>query len=171
MIISNATPLIYLAKVQQLELLKKIFGKVVITPEVKQEVVDRGKALQKPDAFLIEREIEKGWIIVKESTEKVVIVFDIHPGEKSVIALAKSLSQKVVLMDEMMGRKAAQLSGLTPRGTVYVLLEALKKRHLTFDQFITILDTLANEGFRLREEIYTKAMEKAREISKNRSER
>jgi hypothetical protein len=42
MIVSNASPLIYLAKVGKLELLK-IFGEVVIPEEVKVEVVDSGR--------------------------------------------------------------------------------------------------------------------------------
>ena len=41
MIVSNATPLIYLAKVGKLDLLK-IFSRVVIPKEVKVGVVDRG---------------------------------------------------------------------------------------------------------------------------------
>ena len=50
MIVSNASPLIYLAKVGKLELLK-IFGEVVI------EVVDKGKMLEKADAYIVENKV------------------------------------------------------------------------------------------------------------------
>jgi len=63
MIVSNATPLIYLAKVGKLELLK-IFGKVYIPEEVKVEVVDKGKSLGKQDSYVVEKAIKEGWIKV-----------------------------------------------------------------------------------------------------------
>ena len=45
-VVSNATPLIYLAKVDKLNLLKSVFSNVFIPEEVKREVVDEGKRLK-----------------------------------------------------------------------------------------------------------------------------
>ena len=42
-IVSNAIPLIYLGKVGKLNLLECIFGEVIISEEVKREIVDEGK--------------------------------------------------------------------------------------------------------------------------------
>ena len=43
MIVSNAGPLIHLARISKLKLLKTLFGEVVIPNAVKEEVVERGK--------------------------------------------------------------------------------------------------------------------------------
>lgn len=63
--VSNATPLIYLAKAGKLHLLRAVFGEVLIPEEVKVEVVDRGKELGKKDAYAIEAAIEEGWLVVE----------------------------------------------------------------------------------------------------------
>lgn len=44
-VVSNATPLIYLAKTGRIDLLTKVFGKVFIPQAAKVEVVDSGKLL------------------------------------------------------------------------------------------------------------------------------
>lgn len=58
MIISNSGPLIHVARIYKLKLLKELFGEIVIPYAVKKEVVDRGKEEGMADAFLIENEIE-----------------------------------------------------------------------------------------------------------------
>jgi len=50
-VVSNATPLIYLAKIGKLYLLKRVFGEVFVPEEVKIEAVDRGKQLRVSQQF------------------------------------------------------------------------------------------------------------------------
>ena len=52
-IVSDATLLIYLAKIKKLDLLKSLYSKIIISQEVKIEVVDEGKKIKEPDSFLI----------------------------------------------------------------------------------------------------------------------
>ena len=52
--VSNAGPLIHLAKIGRLNLLKDIFNRIIIPESVKVEVIDKGKERGKPDAFLID---------------------------------------------------------------------------------------------------------------------
>ena len=66
MTVSNSGPLIHLAMIGRLDLLQALFGSVIIPSTVKMEVVDRGKEEGKADAFLIEGEIENGWIVVED---------------------------------------------------------------------------------------------------------
>ncbi len=166
MIISNATPLIYLAKVRRLDLLKILFQEVLTTPEVKKEVVDKGKEMQQQDAYLIEKEIEVGWIKIKATTTNCLSNLELDAGEKSVLCLAQELNAKVVLIDERSARTAAKLLGLRPRGTISILLESVKKKIVTFDEFLALLNKLTQEGFRLSEEVYTDAIEKAQKLEK-----
>ena len=54
---------------------------------------------------------------------------------------------------------------LIPRGTLFVLLEALKLNKIDFDEFLKVLDNLLIEGFRLREEVYLKVIKEAKRSS------
>jgi len=166
-IVSNATPLIYLGKVGKLNLLECIFGEVIISEEVKREVVDEGKKLKEPDAYLIEKEIKAGWIKVSNVKKLIDVPLKLEKGEISTLSLAKKLGIKEVLIDEAPARTASEVLGLTPRGTIFVLLKALKIREITFDEFLKILNKLLKEGFRLKEEVYLEAIETAKKITQH----
>lgn len=163
-IVSNATPLIYLAKAGKLDLLKKVFGEVLIPEEVKIEVVDRGKELGERDAYLIERAIEEGWLKVL-NTEIAEVPIKLEHGETAVLSLAKKTGVKEVLLDEVSARAAARLLNLTPRGTVFVLLKALEKKEIDLDEFLEVLNQLIKQGFRLKEEVFAEAVREARRIA------
>jgi len=163
-VVSNATPLIYLAKVGRIHLLRKIFGEVFIPEEVKVEVMDKGKQLGERDAYVIEKAIEDGWLKVIRA-EVLEIPIKLEPGEIAVLSLAKRLRQREVLVDETSARTAARLMELIPRGTVFVLLKALEIKEISLSEFLDALSDLVKHGFRLKEEVYLEAVRKAREIA------
>jgi predicted nucleic acid-binding protein len=163
-VVSNATPLIYLAKAGKIELLKTVFGKVFVPDEVKIEVVDRGKLIGEKDAYVVEKAISEGWLKVL-STDTVEVPIRLDKGEEAALSLAKKLGLKVVLVDEVSARSAARLLGLTPRGAVFVLLSALSKNKLGLDEFLEVLGELISQGFRLKEEVYVEAVKEARRIA------
>ncbi len=162
-IASNATPLIYLAKTERLDLLRKIFEEVYIPEEVKVEVVDRGKQLGEEDAYIIERAIHEGWLKVLRA-EPMEVPLKLQPGEVAVPSLAKKLGLREVLMDEASARATARLLDLTPRGTVYVLLKTLENREIDLNGFLEALSQMIRQGFRLKEEVYVEAVREARRI-------
>ncbi len=164
-IVSNATPLIYLAKVGRLNLIRKLYSKVYISSEVKKEVVDIGKKLKKIDAPIIEKEINKGWIIECKVKRSMDIPIDIEIGEKTTLILARDKGIKSVLIDDLAGRAAAKLLDLEPKGTLFILLKSLKNKEIGFNTLIKILEGLIEKGFRLREEVYLRVIKEAREIS------
>jgi len=168
-IVSNATPLIYLAKSGRVNLLKKAFGQVFIPEEVKVEVVDGGKDLGERDAYLIEKAINDGWIKVLKS-EILEIPIKLELGEIAALSLAKKLGVKEVLVDEAPARTAARLLGLTPRGTIFPLLKALESKEVNLNDFLEILNELIKQGFRLKEEVYLETMRKAREMTEKDNE-
>ena len=163
-VVSNATPLIYLAKAGRIDLLKKVFGQVFIPEDVKIEVVDRGKQLGEKDAYVVEKAIGEGWLKVL-SVDIVEVPIKLDKGEEATLSLAKKLGLKVVLVDEAAARSAARLMDLTPRGTVFVFLKALEKNEIDLDEFLEALDELIDQGFRLKEEVYMEAVKEARKIA------
>jgi len=69
MLAFDATPLIYLAKVKKLHLLRNIERKKVIPRAVFEEVVTKGKEYGKVDALMVERLVEQGVFQVVEVEE------------------------------------------------------------------------------------------------------
>jgi hypothetical protein len=58
---------------------------------------------------------------------------------------------------------------LTPRGTIYVLLEGLKEGILDMESFLKSMEKMIKEGFRLKEEVYIKTIRTAQKIERNKS--
>ncbi len=167
--VSNSTPLIYLSKINSIHFLHLIYKKLLIPQEVKKEVVDEGKRLKKFDALLVEKEIENGFIKVCKTKKTIKTAIDIDVGEKAVLALALDKKISNVLIDEHAGRVAADMVGLTPRGTLYVFLKVLEMEKISFNTFTQLLDDSISKGFRLKEEIYIKAINIAKKISDDHS--
>ncbi len=164
-VVSNATPLIYLAKANQLGLLQAMVKQVFIPEAVYQEVVIEGKRLGEKDAYRVERAITQGWIMVQDVKVVYPVEISIHPGEVEVISLAKEKGIEAVLMDDAKARAASEIAGLRPIGTVWLILKAVKNHILDFDQFLSTLEDIIQSGFYLKEEVYLKAVRKARELS------
>lgn len=157
MMISDSSPLILYGRINKLNLLLKVYGEILIAPEVYQEVVVRGKEQGYPDAFLIEELVKANKIEIKylEKTfafqalrlQSLYGVLD--SGECETIALALQLKQKEVLIDEEMARQVARLFNLTPRGSLRVILEAYSKKIITKEEVFTILKELIDAGLRI----------------------
>lgn len=157
MIVSDASPLIHLAKAGKLHLLREIFGEVLIEDEVKKEVIDREKDEGAPDALVIEKAVKEGWIDVKK-IEGYESFNGIHKGEGNTILLAKKYECSV-LIDEEDGREVARATGLKVRGCLYVLKKAVEMDLMNKDDAIKTLDKMIDEGFRISTRIYVKFLD------------
>ncbi len=146
MIVSNSGPLIHLAKVGRIELIRDIFGEVIIPHEVKLEVVDRGKDEGMGDAFLIESEIEDGWIVIDKSNnlkvKEIAKSAGIDIGEASAIMLARR-KKCPVLIDDLAARRFAAGLGLEAVGSIGVLIRSTKMQKISKNEALEVLDKLA----------------------------
>lgn len=163
--VSNATPLIYLAKANKLSLLQTMVKQVFIPEAVYQEVVIEGKRLGEKDAYRVERAIDQGWIVVQGVKIICPVEITIHPGEVEVISLAKEKEIETVLMDDAKARAASEMAGLRPVGTLWLVLKAVRNDILGFDEFLTTLESIIQSGFYLKEEVYLRAVRTARKLS------
>jgi len=168
--VSNATPLIYLARLDKLHLLKNLFIQVQIPPEVKIETLDRGKAKGYSDVYVIEQALDDGWLILEPLTtenvkksETLAKMTGIDVGEAQTIILTKQKNEKLVLIDESNAREVARQFGLTPRGTIAIILTAIKRELITKDVAKQMLERLIEINFYISANIYRdtlKAIEK-----------
>jgi predicted nucleic acid-binding protein len=110
-IISDASCIILLDKIGELDLLNKLFGKIIITSEVASEF---GHPL--PLWFKIQEPIDKNFqALIEKSVDK---------GEASAIALAVELNNCLLIIDDLKGRKFANKLGLTITGTMGVIVDS-----------------------------------------------
>lgn len=165
-IVSNATPLIYLAKTDKLNLLKAIANQVYIPKAVFQEVATEGKRLGEKDSYRVEKCINEGWLNIKEVNKLLSFDFPLHFGELEVISLAVQKGIKKVLIDDAKARSVADLAGLQPVGTLWVILKAVKNRMMDFDEFLSTLESMIHSGFYLKDEVYIKVIRQARQLTK-----
>ncbi|GAG43949.1 unnamed protein product, partial [marine sediment metagenome] len=89
----------------------------------------------------------------------------LHPGEEEVMSLAKEIGTEIVLVDDIKARVACELAGLSPRGTLWLLLKAIKNDILDFDNFLRALEDMTRSGFFLKEEVYLRAVREAKKLS------
>ncbi len=165
MVVSNASPLIYLARTGQLHLLRLLFGEVQVPEEVKIECVDRGKEKGYADAHVIEKALHDKLIVVHkltdENREKAVNLseaFGIDYGEAQAILLAQQKGEREALIDETHARKAARFLGLTPKGTIYVIMAAMRRGHISKTDGKAILDLIVEAKFHISLKIYKEAL-------------
>jgi len=142
--VSNAGPLIHLAQIGRLSLLREIFGSIVVPSIIIAEVVGEGKKLGKPDAFIIEGEVGK-WIEICDSpgnVEEIASRAGLHAGEVAAILVAKE-KMLPVLLDDMAARRFAIGLGLEVVGSVAVLIKAVKEGFLTKKEAVGSLEKLS----------------------------
>lgn len=140
-----------------------IFTTVLIPEQVKLEVVDGGKQLGRADALSVEKAIQENWIKVYK-TGLISTPIELESGETAVLSLARKLKIREVLIDEISARTVAKVLGLQPRGTLFVLLSALKRKAIGHEEFLDSIDLLMKHGFRLRQDVYLQAIREARKM-------
>jgi predicted nucleic acid-binding protein len=127
-VVSNATPLISLSLINQLGLLKALYGQVYIPPAVCEEVVTKGKG--RPGAQEV---AQADWIVVREVPEVARGTVQprpaaLHAGEVETMELALWLQAELVILDERLARKVAKTQGDGSffSGNRFTLLEGSK---------------------------------------------
>jgi predicted nucleic acid-binding protein len=91
----------------------------------------------------------------------------LHPGEVEVISLALEAGIDLLIMDDAKARAAAEVAGLKARGTLWLLLEAIKRNRLSFDDLLAALEAITDQGFYLREGVYVRVIREARRLTES----
>jgi predicted nucleic acid-binding protein len=126
-VVSNASPLITLARIGHLDLLRKLYDALYISTEVYTEVVIAGVGL--PGAAAVAK---ADWIHVTavrnaEDLAKTTTKIGLGAGEVSTVFLAKELHADLTLMDEWRGRRLAIDEGLAVVGCIGILEELYRR--------------------------------------------
>ncbi|MBU4202234.1 MAG: hypothetical protein KKB85_03695 [Candidatus Altiarchaeota archaeon] len=163
--VSNSTPLIYLAKLNKLPFLKKIFDELYVPSAVYDEVVLKGRELDKAEVIGVEKAIENGAIIVKDAKSKLKID-TLHKGELEAISLALDMKVKNILIDDKEGVEVCRVLGLRPYRTTAILLEFLKKDLIKAREFEDLLIELSKAGYFMRAEVFSLLLREAKRFKR-----
>ena len=147
-IVYDTTPISELAKVNHLDLLPKLFGKVTIT----QGVFDELQVGEHPAAKLVQN---LSWLEVATVDNQQVV------KESEAIALAEEIGASQLLIDEKAARKVAMARKLPLIGTVGVLL--LAKRRGVLASVKDVLDEMQAQGMRISDRLYVQVLTLAQE--------
>lgn len=158
-VVSNASPIINLDAIGRLNLLRYLYGSILIPSAVRKEVAS---APGLPGAEAVQSET---WI-ASHSVERPHLVSalrdELDPGEAEAIALAVKTDVDLLLIDEQAGRRAARRLDIAHVGTLGVLLEAKHGNHIS--AVGPLMDALRSEtGFWLSDQLYNRMLELAGE--------
>jgi len=150
-VIADASALICLGWVDQLQILPALFDRIAVPPAVGAEVTHRESALP-------------AWIEVREPGRPLdhrVVTAHLGAGETEVLSLGLELDGAWLILDDAQARALARALGLRMLGTAAVLVEA--KRAGLLARVRPTLDALLAKGFRLDRKVYDRLLKAADE--------
>ena len=156
-VVSDTSPLSGLAITGHLELLRQLYGRVLIPVAVADEL-KRGVQ----DEPRISAALSPDWVEAHQPQNRALVEtlqadYSLDRGESEAIALALELKADELLIDERLGRRAASRLGLSITGLLGILLVA-KQRQLV-PSIRPIMDNLINEsGFWISYPLYTEVL-------------
>jgi predicted nucleic acid-binding protein len=118
-VVADSSPLHYLILLEQAEILRQLYGNVLIPDTVAAEL----RAAASPRKVSEWVSSPPSWLrIVEVTAEQIVTVADeLDLGERAAIALAETTGADLLLIDESAGRAEARRRSLRVTGTLGVL--------------------------------------------------
>lgn len=147
-VIADSSCFIILAKIGELNLLEKVFGGVITTPEVLAEF---GEPLP-------------GWVKIMSSSDnfrKQILEIQIDKGEASAIALALEITNCTLILDDYKARRIAVRLGIEITGTLGVIIKA--KLNGVIPLARPYLEKISQTDFRLTTELFEEALKQSEE--------
>ncbi len=163
--VSDSTPLIYLAKIGRLDIIREVFPEIHIPEAVYDEAVTQGKALNIPDASIIEKAV--GTWIIKERVEPEVEAeysfLDTNTrlglGEKEALKLCKQLDAAYFIADDREARRVSRILNIKPIGTCGTIVQAFRQDSITKREALQIIDDLVKAGLRISSTVYRRILD------------
>ena len=146
-VVADTGPLIALARIGRIDLLRRLHGRIVVPPAVHTELaIDSNR----PGAKVLAGVFDAGWIVVEtvaDSSVRRELDQLLGPGEAEAIALAEQEETRFLLIDDARGRRTARSRGIPVVGVAGVLLVAKSRGELA--AVGPVLDRLSDAGYRL----------------------
>ena len=145
-IISDTSCFIILTNIGELNILQKVYGKIITTPDIAD---DYSQPL--PEWVEI--------VTVKDKYRQQLLEMQIDKGESSAIALALETPGCTIILDDYKARVVAKQLGINITGTIGVIIKAKLKGIIP--SIKPILEKIKQTNFHLSKEIELQALKEA----------
>ena len=139
-VIVHSTPVIGLANIGRLDVLRQMYGTITIPQAVFDEI-------KSPS---VQRQVNanRDWIRVEQindASQKQMYRAKLHAGEVEVMILAQEKKADLVILDDNAAKKTAKFLGLRVIGTLGILVLAKKRGYIK--EVSPVLDALKRDSF------------------------
>jgi uncharacterized protein len=148
-VVSDAGPLIALARIDTLSILFELSSEILIPPQVFEETILAGIRIGEKDALKISGFYEQGLLkVVEVRTPHITMPEGVDPGEREGILLALQECAQWLLVDDRRARSfaeqifARQSATTRIRGALGVLIEAFRQGILSRSETLSRLSDL-----------------------------
>ena len=146
-VVADTSPLIALARIGELDLLRRLYGRVAVPAAVEAELAIGS---DRPGARMLEAALVAGWLSVQPVSDRAPgpdLSLLLGPGEAEAIVLAEERQARLLLIDDARGRRTARRRGIPVAGVAGVLLAAKSRGEIA--AVGPILRRLSEAGYRL----------------------
>jgi len=156
LVVSDTSPLLNLALIDQLELLQAQFSDITVPRQVWNELAAGEDGLERlrelrDDGFLRLAAVERSDLFVE-------IFHELDLGETAAICYAVEQNADLVLLDERDGRRVARRHDLSVTGVIGILLRGAKSGVVNVERE---LDALREAGFWISDDLYERILSEA----------
>jgi hypothetical protein len=159
-VVADSSPLIFLGKIDRLDLVPALFtGSVLVPAAVRDEVLARPIAPAEERALAAH--LERCEVVAGKGGRRFAAA--LSRADSDVLALALRREAEALLADDRVLRAVSRLEGVPPVGTLGVLLRARRSGLLPAAEVRVLVDRLVlRHGFRLGIEVYVAVLEELR---------
>lgn len=152
-VISDTTPIISLLKARQLELLQKLYNKVLMPQAVYRELIENPVYINEAEIikstdFLLAAEVEN-----IKSVSVLRAVTGLDEEESAALIMYDEQKADLLLMDEQKGRRVAKRLNVRHIGTVGILMLAYDKGLIQAEKVKECIDIMLENKIRLSKNI------------------
>ena len=152
-LVVNASPLIFLSRIDRLSLLPQLAAGVVVPAAVLREVL-AGKDLH-PELTTLG---EASWLRVEPDVPlpEEIAAWDLGAGEAQVLALARRRPSYEAVLDDQQARRCARAVGIPVVGTLGIVLRAKQRGKIAAAR--PLIEQLLQEGLYLSRQLVRAAL-------------
>jgi predicted nucleic acid-binding protein len=161
LVVADTGPVIHLDELGCLDILSD-FHEILIPPAVRDEIArHRPDVLQRRDIPFVIREVAQHHPKIRP----LHTLFTLHRGESEALTLCADVPDSLLLTDDTAARLAAQNLGIQARGTLGLLLRAIRRQTRTRNEILRLLASIPTRStLHIRPSLLDRIMEEVRQL-------